>query len=69
MELIKEIPSLWKALSDDEKQVHTYNKSIQVFVVESISLLMAILSTTATHLGSNFITIVLHCSPQIKFKA
>ena len=24
-ELIKEIPSLWKALSDDEKQVHMYN--------------------------------------------
>ena len=27
-ELIKEIPSLWKALSDDEKQVHIYNTSI-----------------------------------------
>ena len=26
-ELIKEIPSLWKALSDDEKQVHTYEHS------------------------------------------
>jgi hypothetical protein len=36
-ELIKEIPSLWKALSDDEKQVHTIIVNIiQVFTVEPL---------------------------------
>jgi hypothetical protein len=38
-ELIKEIPSLWKALPDDEKQVHTIILLYKtVFTVEPLSM-------------------------------